>query len=77
MTGAQSDEAAVAFRFNHRVQYAVIVIAQRNEPERLEHATRRGPYRAQHFCHTLHVAGVRLKSNLDEIAIGKRPGQMK
>jgi len=76
MTGAQADETAVAFRFNHRIKQAVIVIAQCHESERLEYASGRRSHWAQHFCHALHVAGVRLECDLDEIAVGERPGQM-
>lgn len=54
----------------------MVVIAERNETKRLEHAARRAAYRAEHFRHSVHVAGVRLKSQFNKVAVGQGARQV-
>ncbi len=51
---------------------AVVLILERHEAERLKHSIRRLLCGAEDFGHAVHRAGLRLKSNFDEITLAER-----
>ena len=53
----------------------MIVIAQRDEAERLHNSLARSPHGSQHLGHTMNRARLRLKSDLDKIALSQSPAQ--
>ncbi len=59
-----------------RAQAAVVVVLERNEAERLQHAIRRLPRGAEDLRHAVHRAGLRLKGNFDEVALRQRMRQL-
>jgi len=70
LTRAQPSKSAVANRFDHHTQVLLSVILKRDKPEGLKNTSCAGPQGIQHFSHAVDVAGVSLKSDLDEIALG-------
>src|SRR5215469_12454089 len=72
----QAEEVAVPFGLDHTVQNLMSLIIQRHEAEWLQNAALNRAYRIEHFGHPLHVAGIGLECNLDEIAAGKGLGQL-
>lgn len=65
---AEAQEVAVIFLFDDAVQHLVVIIIQRDKPERLKNAAWRRADRIEHFGHALYVAGMRLEGHFDEIA---------
>ena len=59
-------------RFHQFVEYTMMFVIERNEPEGLRNHVRTATYRLQYFSHALHVAGLSFKSDLDEVAFCKR-----
>ena len=53
----------------------MIVILERDEAERLQNAIRRLTSWAQHFCHTVDRAGLRLESDFNKVTLPQRLGQ--
>ena len=58
-------------RFHQRVQDAVVIVSERYEPKRLGHDILTTANRPEHFRHSVHVPGLRLKRDFDEIALGE------
>ena len=54
----------------------MIVVFERHEAERLEHALRRLLYRRQDLGHAVDWARLRLKRNFDEITLRQRLRQL-
>jgi hypothetical protein len=54
----------------------MVVILDRNEAERLQHANSRLPHRTQDLGHGSYRARLRLKRDFDEIALGQRTLQL-
>jgi hypothetical protein len=55
-----------------RAQAAMIVILERHEAERLQHAVRRLARRAQDFGHAVYRPGLGLKRDFYEVALAQR-----
>ena len=54
----------------------MVVILERDEAERLQHAIRLLLRRAEDFGHAVHRPGLRLKSNFDEVALRQTVRQL-
>ncbi len=50
----------------------MIVVAERNEAERLQGAVRGQPHGREHFRHASYWSGLRLKSDFDKISLAER-----
>ena len=59
-----------------RAQAAMVVVLNGHEAEWLQHAFGCLPHRIEDFGHSVHRARLRLKRNLDEVAIGQRVSQV-
>ena len=53
-------------------QAAMIVVFERDEPERLQNSIRHLARRAQNFSHAMHRAGLGLKRDLNKVALPQR-----
>ena len=53
----------------------MIVVAERNEAERLQGAVSGRPHRREHFRHASYRSGLGLKSDFDKIPLAERFGQ--
>ena len=49
-------------------QAAMVVVLKRDKTERLQYAIGQLSHRGENFGHAVHRAGLRLKSNFDEVA---------
>ena len=59
-----------------RPQTAVVIVLERDEAERLQHAIRRLPHGTEDFSHAVHRARLRLKCDFDEVAGSQRLRQL-
>ncbi len=57
-------------------QPAMVVILERDEAERLQHAVRLLLRGTENFGHPVHRPGLRLKSNFDEVALRQTVRQL-
>src|SRR5579863_8037229 len=76
LAGAQAQKAAVGSGFHHRAELLMVVVIERDETEGLENAALTFSHWLQHFGHALHVAGLRLEGDFDEVSLGERPLQL-
>ena len=72
LAGPDSLEASVRGRIDHHAQGAMVVVAQRDEAERLQGPVRGRPHRREHFRHATHRSGLRLKGDFDKISLAER-----
>lgn len=56
-------------------QAAVIIVFKRNETERLQYSRGSLPHRAENLGHTVYRPRLRLKCNLNELALRQRTRQ--
>jgi hypothetical protein len=57
-------------------QAPVVVVLERDKPERLQHALRRLAHGTKNLSHTVDRALLSLKGNFDEVTTGKRTRQL-
>ena len=69
---AQSERAAVHHVLDRGAQLAVIVIFERDEAERLQHAVSRLARGSQYLRHAAHRAGLGLESDFYKISVSQR-----
>jgi len=68
----ESEETAMVRRLDQRMQNSVVIVVQGNKAEWLRNYVESTTHRLEHLCHSVDVAGVRGKSNFDEIAFCER-----
>src|SRR5450432_579649 len=72
----QSREAAVGCRLDRPAKRAVVFVVEGDEAEGLQYTALAFAHGVQHFGHAVHVAGVGLESDFDEVSLRELPRQL-